>query len=237
MRIMVVEDERKVASFIARALRENAYAVDVVDSSEKALVMAENTVYDVILLDIRLPGMSGIEACRTLRRRGVETPILMLTARSLVEQRVEGLDAGADDYLVKPFALAELYARVRALIRRGFSQEDASLRYADLELDRHRRRVRRGQLEIALTSKEYAVLEFLILRAPHPVTRSEIVEHVWDCHFDSETNLVEVYINRLRQKIDQDHPAKLIHTLRGVGYLLELREERMIDERQLREKV
>lgn len=234
MRILVVEDERKVASFIARALRENAYAVDVVDTAEKALVMAENTVYDVILLDIRLPGMSGVEACRTLRRRGVETPILMLTARSLVEQRVEGLDAGADDYLAKPFALAELYARVRALIRRGFSQEDASLRFADLELDRHRRRVRRGQLEIALTSKEYAVLEFLMLRAPHPVTRSEIVEHVWDCHFDSETNLVEVYINRLRQKIDQDQPAKLIHTLRGVGYLLELREERMVDERQLR---
>ncbi|MGH9357395.1 MAG: response regulator [Terriglobia bacterium] len=234
MRILVVEDERKVASFIARALRENAYAVDVVDTAEKALAMAENTVYDAILLDIRLPGMSGVDACRTLRRKGVETPILMLTARSLVEQRVEGLDAGADDYLAKPFALAELYARVRALIRRGFSQEDASLRYADLELDRHRRRVRRGQSEIALTSKEYAVLEFLMLRAPHPVTRSEIVEHVWDCHFDSETNLVEVYINRLRQKIDQGQPAKLIHTLRGVGYLLEFREERTVDERPLR---
>ncbi len=237
MRILVVEDERRVASFIARALRENAYAVDVVETSERALAMAESTVYDVILLDVRLPGMSGVEACRTLRRRGVETPILMLTARSLVEQRVEGLDAGADDYMVKPFVLAELYARIRALIRRGFNQEDASLRYADLELDRHRRRVRRGPVEIALTSKEYAVLEFLMLRAPHPVTRSEIVEHVWDCHFDSETNLVEVYINRLRQKIDQDHPARLIHTLRGVGYLLELREERMVDERQLRARV
>ncbi|MGH9438611.1 MAG: response regulator, partial [Terriglobia bacterium] len=231
MRILVVEDEHRVASFIARALRENAYAVDVTDSGEKALAMTGSILYDAILLDIRLPGISGVEACRALRRRGVETPILMLTARSLVEQRVEGLDSGADDYLVKPFALAELYARVRALIRRGFNQEEATLRYADLELDRHRRRVRRGSLEIALTSKEYAVLEFLMLRAPHPVTRSEIVEHVWDCHFDSETNLVEVYINRLRQKIDQDQQARLIHTLRGVGYLLELREERTADER------
>ncbi|MGH9359274.1 MAG: response regulator [Terriglobia bacterium] len=237
MRILVVEDEHRVASFIARALRENAYAVDVTDSGEKALAMTGSILYDAILLDIRLPGISGVEACRALRRRGVETPILMLTARSLVEQRVEGLDSGADDYLVKPFALAELYARVRALIRRGFNQEEATLRYADLELDRHRRRVRRGSLEIALTSKEYAVLEFLMLRAPHPVTRSEIVEHVWDCHFDSETNLVEVYINRLRQKIDQDQQARLIHTLRGVGYLLELREERTADERQLREKI
>src|SRR5487761_179757 len=237
MRVLLVEDERKVASIVARALRENAYAVDLAETGEQALVLAEEAPYDAVILDIRLPDASGLDVCRQMRQNGMKTPILMLTARSLVEQRVEGLDAGAGDYLAKPFALAELYARVRALFRRGFSQEDASLRYADLELDRHRRRVRRGQLEIALTSKEYAVLEFLILRAPHPVTRSEIVEHVWDCHFDSETNLVEVYINRLRQKIDQDHPAKLIHTLRGVGYLLELREERMIDERQLREKV
>jgi DNA-binding response OmpR family regulator len=224
MRVLVVEDERKVASFVARALRENAYAVDVAESGEKALEFTLDYSYDVILLDVRLPGMSGIEVCRALRQRGVETPILMLTARGLVEQRVEGLDAGADDYLVKPFALAELSARVRALIRRGFHKSDARLRYADLNLDRHRRRVTRGQVDVPLTSKEFALLEFLMLRAPDPVTRSEIVEHVWDCHFDSETNLVEVYINRLRQKIDQDHPAKLIHTLRGVGYQLALRD-------------
>jgi DNA-binding response OmpR family regulator len=224
MRVLVVEDERKVASFVARALRENAYAVDVAESGEKALELAFDYSYDVILLDVRLPGMSGIEVCRALRQRGVETPILMLTARGLVEQRVEGLDAGADDYLVKPFALAELSARVRALIRRGFHKSDARLRYADLDLDRHRRRATRGQVDVPLTSKEFALLEFLMLRAPDPVTRSEIVEHVWDCHFDSETNLVEVYINRLRQKIDQDHPAKLIHTLRGVGYQLALRD-------------
>lgn len=224
MRVLVVEDERKVASFVARALRENAYAVDIAESGEKALELAFDYSYDVILLDVRLPRMSGIEVCRALRQRGVETPILMLTARGLVEQRVEGLDAGADDYLVKPFALAELSARVRALIRRGFHKSDARLRYADLDLDRHRRRATRGQVDVPLTSKEFALLEFLMLRAPDPVTRSEIVEHVWDCHFDSETNLVEVYINRLRQKIDQDHPAKLIHTLRGVGYQLALRD-------------
>ena len=218
MRILLVEDERKVASFIARALRENAYAVDMAETGEKGLELGRDNPYDLILLDIRLPGLDGVEVCRRLRREGIQTPILMLTARSLVEQRVEGLDAGADDYLTKPFALAELTARVRALIRRGFNKSAAILRYADLELDRHRRRTTRGAAAIPLTSKEFALLEFLLLRAPEPVTRSEIVEHVWDCHFDSETNLVEVYINRLRQKIDQDH--RLIHTVRGVGYRL-----------------
>ncbi len=220
MRILLVEDERKVASFIARALRENAYAVDVAETGEKGLELSSDTPYDLILLDIRLPGISGVEVCRKLRQAGVETPILMLTARGLVEQRVEGLDAGADDYLTKPFVLAELQARVRALIRRGFNKTGAVLRYADLELDRHRRRATRGAKPIPLTSKEFALLEFLLLRAPEPVTRSEIVEHVWDCHFDSETNLVEVYVNRLRQKIDLDRPAKLLHTVRGVGYRL-----------------
>jgi DNA-binding response OmpR family regulator len=220
MRILLVEDERKVASFIARALRENAYAVDVTETGEKGLELAQDNPYDLILLDVRLPGISGTEVCLRLRQAGVHTPILILTARSLVEQRVEGLDAGADDYLTKPFALAELTARVRALIRRGFSKSGAILRYADLELDRHRRRTTRGASTVSLTSKEFALLEFLLLRAPEPVTRSEIVEHVWDCHFDSETNLVEVYINRLRQKIDQDRSAKLIHTVRGVGYRL-----------------
>jgi two-component system copper resistance phosphate regulon response regulator CusR len=144
----------------------------------------------------------------------------MLTARGLVEQRVEGLDAGADDYLTKPFVLAELLARVRALVRRGFHSGNARLRYADLVLDRHRRRATRGQEMIPLTAKEFALLELLLLRAPELVSRSEIVEHVWDCHFDSETNLVEVYINRLRQKIDKNGPARLIHTHRGVGYRL-----------------
>jgi DNA-binding response OmpR family regulator len=220
MRILLVEDERKVASFIARALKENTYAVDVVETGEKAIESGAEVAYDAILLDVRLPGMSGIEVCRELRQRGVEAPILMLTARGLVEQRVEGLDAGADDYLTKPFVLTELLARVRALVRRGFHTGNARLRYADLALDRHRRRATRGQEIVPLTTKEFALLELLLLRAPELVTRSEIVEHVWDCHFDSETNLLEVYINRLRQKLDQNRSAKLIHTIRGVGYRL-----------------
>jgi DNA-binding response OmpR family regulator len=220
MRLLLVEDERKVASFIARALRENSYAVDVAESGEKAMELGMDVLYDAILLDVRLPGLSGVEVCRELRQQGVEAPILMLTARGLVEQRVEGLDAGADDYLTKPFVLAELLARVRALVRRGLHSGNAKLRYADLELDRHRRRATRGKEVIPLTSKEIALLELFLLRAPELVTRSEIVEHVWDQHFDSETNLVEVYINRLRQKIDQNQSAKLIHTVRGVGYRL-----------------
>jgi len=220
MRILLVEDERKVASFIARALKENTYAVDVVETGEKAIEVGAEVAYDAILLDVRLPGISGIEVCRELRLRGVEAPILMLTARGLVEQRVEGLDAGADDYLTKPFVLTELLARVRALVRRGFHTGNARLSYADLALDRHRRRATRGQEIVPLTTKEFALLELLLLRAPELVTRSEIVEHVWDCHFDSETNLLEVYINRLRQKLDQNRSAKLIHTIRGVGYRL-----------------
>ena len=224
MRILLVEDERKVASFIARALRENSYAVDIAESGEKALQMVADTGYDAILLDVRLPGLSGTQVCREIRQMGMEAPVLMLTARGLVEQRVEGLDAGADDYLSKPFVLAELLARVRALVRRGFHSGNARLHYADLELDRHRRRATRGKDAIPLTSKEFALLELLLLRAPDLVTRSEIVEHVWDYHFDSETNLVEVYINRLRQKIDQNQFAKLIHTVRGVGYRMGARE-------------
>ncbi|HEV2424478.1 MAG TPA: response regulator transcription factor [Terriglobia bacterium] len=220
MRILLVEDERKVASFIARALREQAYAVDVAETGARALDLSWDTLYDTILLDLRLPDMDGLAVCRQLRRRGVHSPVLMLTARSLVEQRVEGLDAGADDYLTKPFAIAELLARVRALVRRGLKRSDATLRSGDLELDRHRRRAQRGGVNVPLTSKEFALLELLLLRAPEIVPRTEIVEHIWDAHFDSGTNLVEVYINRLRQKIDHDHPAKLIHTVRGVGYRL-----------------
>jgi DNA-binding response OmpR family regulator len=220
MRILLVEDEKKVASFIARALRENAYAVDIAENGEKALELSIDIAYDAILLDLRLPGLSGIQVCRELRQQGTQAPVLMLTARSLVEQRVEGLDAGADDYLTKPFVLAELLARVRALVRRGLHSGNAKLQYADLELDRHRRRATRGKEIVPLTSKEFALLELFLLHAPEFVTRTEIIEHVWDRHFDSETNLVEVYVNRLRQKIDQNRPVKLIHTVRGIGYRL-----------------
>src|SRR3977135_2437496 len=184
MRILLVEDERKVSSFIARALRENSYAVDVAETGEKALEQGTDVTYDAILLDVRLPGLGGVEVCRELRQRGIEAPILMLTARGLIEQRVEGLDAGADDYLTKPFVLAELLARVRALVRRGFHSGNAKLRYADLSLDRHRRRATLGREVIPLTSKEFALLELFLLRAPELVTRSEIVDDVWDGHFD-----------------------------------------------------
>lgn len=224
MRLLLVEDERKVASFIARSLRENSYTVDVAESGEKALGLVTRLNYDLVLLDIRLPRLSGVEVCREIREAGLETPVLMLTARSLVEQRVEGLDAGADDYLTKPFALAELHARVRALTRRGFHRGGPKLHTADLELDRPRRIVKRGDQQIQLTLKEYALLELLMVRSPDAVLRSEIIEHVWSYGFDTETNIVEVYINRLRQKIDQEHPVKLIQTVRGTGYRLGLPE-------------
>jgi DNA-binding response OmpR family regulator len=220
MHLLLVEDERKVASFIARSLREKAYTVDVVETGEKALELAPRVTYDAILLDIRLPTITGIQVCRELRELRIETPILFLTARSLVEQRVEGLDAGADDYLTKPFALAELHARIRALTRRGSYKGAAKLRCGDVELDRHRHVVTRGGNEIQLTPKELSLLELLMLRAPDPVTRMEIIEHVWSYGFDTETNLVDVYINHLRQKLEQGQLAKLIHTVRGVGYRL-----------------
>jgi len=220
MRILVVEDERRVANFVCRALRENAYAVDLAETGEKALEMATVTPYDSILLDLRLPGLSGVQVCRELRDSKIDTPILMLTARTLVEQRVEGLDAGADDYLTKPFAVAELLARVRALVRRRLSHSAMILRYADVELDRHHRRVRRSGRSVVLTAKEFSLLEFLISRAPEPVSRTEIIEHVWDANYDSETNLVEVYITRLRQKLSAGGESKLIHTVHGVGYSL-----------------
>jgi DNA-binding response OmpR family regulator len=220
MRILVVEDETKVANFIARTLREQGYQVEVAESGEVGLSMATAAVYQAVVLDLRLPGMDGIQVCRELRRSGFETPILMLTARSMVEQRVEGLDAGADDYLVKPFVLAELHARVRALTRRSQHNRSRVMSFADLEIDRERRRTTRGGKDIPLTPKEFSVLELLLMRAPETVSRSEIIEYVWSYGFDSETNLVEVYVNRLRQKVDADPVQRLIHTVRGVGYRL-----------------
>jgi len=216
MRILVVEDERRVASFVTRALRENSYEVDLAETGEKAIDLALQNSYDGILLDVRLPGLSGIQVCQKLRTAHIDTPILMLTARSLIEQRVEGLDAGADDYLTKPFAVAELLARVRAMARRKISGR--VLRYAGVELDRHERSVTRAGRTISLTSREFALLEFLLSRAPNAVPRYEIIEQVWDLHFDPQTNLVEVYINRLRQKICAAGESKIIQTIHGVGY-------------------
>ena len=212
--------KEKSPGLIAHTLTENAYVVDIAETGEKALALGSDESYDVIILDVGLPGISGIEVCRELRQRGVEAPVMMLTARTLVEQKVEGLDTGADDYLAKPFMLVELLMRVRALVRRGFHKGNARLCYADLQLDRHHRRATRDKGVIPLTSKEFSLLELLVLRAPELVTRGEIVEHVWNYHFESETNLVEVYINRLRQKIDSNGTAKLIHNVRGIGYFL-----------------
>jgi len=181
--------------------------------------------YDTILLDVRLPRISGVEVCRELRRLAIKTPVMMLTARALIEQRVEGLDAGADDYQTKPFVLAELLARVRALIRRGVRKGHAPLRYADLELDRRQQRAKRGAETIPLTSKEFALLELFLLHAGDFITRSEILEHVWEHRSDTGSNLVDVYINRLWRKVDQNGFLELIHTVRGTGYRLGMPEE------------
>jgi len=221
MRILVVEDERRVASVVARALRENAYDVDLAETGEKALELAAQNRYDSILLDIRLPGRDGVAVCRELRAARIDTPILMLTARTLVEQRVEGLDAGADDYLTKPFAVAELLARVRALVRRKVGG-GRLLQYSDIELDRYKRQVTRQGRVLPLTAKEFALLEFLLSRAPDVVPRHEIIEHVWNLHFDPQTNLVEVYIKRLREKIAEFGDPKIIRTVHGVGYCLKV---------------
>jgi two-component system copper resistance phosphate regulon response regulator CusR len=224
MRILVVEDESSVASIITRALCENAYDVDLAETGERAIELAKENSYDCILLDVRLPGRDGITVCRELRGSRTDIPILMLTARTLVEHRVEGLDAGADDYLTKPFAITELLARVRALLRRRIAG-GRMLRYADLELDRQRRRVTRHGRVLTLTAREFSLLDFLMSRAPDAVSRSEIIEHVWDMHFDPQTNLVEVYINRLRQKMSTAAAdPKIIQTVPGTGYCLRLGE-------------
>jgi DNA-binding response OmpR family regulator len=224
MHILLIEDEPRVGRVISRALRENAYVVDIALTGPDGLQLATAHRYDAILLDVLLPGMSGIGVCQRLRRLGAHTPILMLTAQSLVEQRVEGLDAGADDYLVKPFAISELLARLRALLRRGLSERSTTMSYADLELDSRKRRAKRSGGAIALSAKEFLLLELLLTRAPNHVTRSEVIEYVWGLQFDRDSNLVEVYISRLRDKIDRDQPVRLIHTIRGAGYRIGLPE-------------
>ena len=219
MRILVVEDEKKVAGFVKRGLEEESYAVDVAYDGEQGQHLAEVNEYDVILLDIMLPKKSGIEVLRELRGKSIKTPVLLLTARDSVDDRVEGLDSGADDYLTKPFAFAELIARVRALMRRG-EQGLSILQFCDLSLDPATRRAKRGEREIELTVKEYALLEYFLRNPNRVLTRTMIAEHVWDHTFDSETNVVDVYLNHLRNKIDKDEEVKLLHTVRGVGYVL-----------------
>lgn len=220
MRVLVVEDERKTASFIRKALQAEGYAVDVCHNGEEALAAAGSTPYDAIVLDIMLPGRDGLSVLRRWRQAKNGIPVLLLSARGEVNERVEGLDAGADDYLPKPFALVELAARVRALTRRGSDTKATVLRVADLTLDTVSRQARRGGVEIELTAREYRLLEFLMRSAGRLCGRMMILEKVWDYDFDPGTNLVDVYIKRLREKIDAAFEPKLLHTARGSGYVL-----------------
>jgi len=218
-RVLVVEDDTKVASFIQKGLEQEGLAVDVLNGGEDAAAQAQIVDYDCVVLDLLLPGRSGFQVLRDIRSRKADLPVLILSAQASPEARVAGLDGGADDYMDKPFILAEVSARIRALLRRG-KPRDTKLRVGDLEVDTVRRRVMRAGLPIDLKPKEYALLEFLVHNWDRPVTRSHIIEHVWDIHFDSISNVVEVHINSLRNKIDRGAPTPLIHTIRGVGYML-----------------
>ncbi|HKN87678.1 MAG TPA: response regulator transcription factor [Nitrospiraceae bacterium] len=220
MRILVVEDEVKVGSFIRRALEEESYAVDLCADGQSGLEFARDSSYDLIILDVMLPGMSGIQILETLRREKLKTPVLLLTARAQLDQRVKGLDAGADDYLTKPFAIEELLARVRALLRRGTGEGVGLLQIEDLILNPATREVTRGGQRIELTSKEYALLEYFMRNAGRVLTRPVIAEHVWNLDFDTFTNVIDVYVNYLRNKVDRGRARKLIHTVRGSGYVL-----------------
>lgn len=219
MRILVIEDEKKVAGFIKTGLEQESYAVDIAYDGIEGEHFAQANEYDAVILDIMLPKKSGFEVLKELKALGVKAPVLLLTARDSVEDRVKGLDLGADDYLTKPFAFEELLARLRVLMRRG-GYGSPALKFADLSLDPATRKARRGDVEIELTVKEYALLEYLLRHPNRVLTRTLIAEHVWDQSFDTETNVVDVYINHLRNKIDKDFPGKLIHTVRGVGYVL-----------------
>jgi len=223
MRILVVEDEPRLANVIAKGLRESSYAVDLAEDGDAALYQASINDYDLIVLDVLLPRRDGFEVCRALRARGNSTPILMLTARATVDDRIGGFDAGADDYLTKPFSFREFLARVRALLRRDSQLRPDIFQLDDLIVDSASHRVSRAAREIDLTAKEYALLEFLARRAGQLVSRTEIAAHVWDDSFDPFSNTIEVYMNRLRKKIDDAHTVKLLHTRRGEGYILESR--------------
>ncbi len=220
MRILLVEDEKRVASFIQRGLKEEHFAVDVAHDGEKGIEMTSLSSYDLIILDLMLPERDGLAVCKEIRSRKNDVPILMLTARSGVKDRVLGLNAGADDYLGKPFAFEELLARVQALLRRKRSEKSPVLKVDGLELNQLTHKVRREEQEIELTSKEYALLEYLMLHAGQVVTRTMISEHVWNESFETFTNVIDVYVNYLRNKIDKGSDKPLIHTIRGTGYLL-----------------
>jgi heavy metal response regulator len=221
MRILLVEDDRDLAQFIRKGLKEEQYTVDSAYDGEEGLELALRNPYDLIILDIMLPKLDGLALCRRLRTEKNMTPVLLLTARNTVQDKVSGLDIGADDYLTKPFAFTELLARVRALLRRGGPQQPTRLKAADLELDPASHRVWRAGKDIALTNKEYALLDFLLRNKNRVVTRTAIIEHVWDISYDPMTNIVDAHIRALRAKIDREFSPPLIATVRGAGYMLE----------------
>lgn len=221
MRILIVEDERKVAQFLKKGFQAESYSADVATDGERGLRLALSTSYDAIILDIMLPRLNGLEVLRQLRQNRVKTPVLMLSVKADVENRIEGLNLGADDYLPKPFAFSEVLARIRAVIRRASTDaQGTTLAVADLHLDLLARTVERAGQRIVLTNKEFEVLEYLLRNQGRVLSRVIMTEHIWDMNFDSETNIVDVLINRLRRKIDDDFSPKLIHTVRGVGYVL-----------------
>ena len=218
MRLLLVEDEKKVSELVARALRQESYAVDVADDGVSGWELAQAYEYDLVILDLMLPGLPGEELLKRIRRRNHQVPILILTARDATEDKVQNFEAGADDYLTKPFAFAELVMRVKALLRRGPVARSSVLRVGDLELDRFSKQVRRGGRRIELTPKEYALLEYLASSPGRVFSRTMIIEHVWDQSFEGLTNIVDVYVRHLRSKVDDPFPVKLIRTVRGVGY-------------------
>jgi len=220
MRILVIEDEKKVASFIKKGLEEEHYAVDTAHDGEIGLYMADVNNYDLIVLDLMIPKIDGLEVLRRIRRSKNSVPILILTAKNTVEDIVKGLDSGCDDYLTKPFNFMVFLARIRALLRREKVEKEPLIKIADLTLSQITHKVTRSGIEIELTSKEYALLEYFMRNPDRVLTRTMISEHVWDYHFDSMTNVIDVYVNYLRKKIDKDFEPKLIHTIRGVGYIL-----------------
>ncbi len=220
MKILVIEDDRTVGDYVKRGLEEHGYHADLVNDGMEALRLASGGLYDLLVLDLRLPGMSGLEVLRTLRDRGNTVPVLVLTAQDALDFKVTVLRAGADDYVTKPFAFEELLARVEALGRRPQQLRSAVVTVADLELDTATREVRRGGQLIDLTPKEYSVLEYLMRHSPRVMSRTLITEYAWDYHFDPGTNIVDVVINRIRKKVDSGHDGKLVHTVRGVGYVV-----------------
>ena len=225
MRILIVEDEKKVANFLKKGLQEEGYAVDLTFDGEEGLRLGRDPSYDLIILDIYLPKLDGLAALKKLRAHGVRTPVLLLTVRATIEDKVLGLDSGADDYLTKPFAFQELLARVRALLRRRMDTGAAVVRIGDLVLDPASRIVSRGARPIELTVKEFSLLEYFMRNPGKVLTRTMIIEHVWNYDFDSGTNVVDVYVNYLRKKIDSREEQKLIHTVRGVGYVMKVQTE------------